>query len=319
MEDDTNLVHVTFGGHDGADVGEWTRHSELALLGEKVWPLGDSSTFSGFLTRRTIGDLLVTDYQTSPFAGRFAPTTAAADYVQLSRVSAVGGEWTRLRDGRRFEAGGALSMFDGASLDAYEQWRSRRSTTLHVPKSALRERGLRWQSYHLPRFLDSSTTAHVLAAMLPPLLSGPAISAGESFALRAAVLDLMAGLRPQDVLHSSQAVSAAMRSRIETWVERAIHTGPITPADAAAAHGVSVRSLHRLFAGSDRSFSGLVREKRLEAARNDLATGTSTIQGVAARWGYSDVSHFCREFKRAYGTTASQFRADRLAPVAVGC
>nr|WP_237421915.1 helix-turn-helix transcriptional regulator [Gordonia sp. SID5947] len=100
-----------------------------------------------------------------------------------------------------------------------------------------------------------------------------------------------------------------MRQRVENWVNGRLPFGPISPSDAAAAHGISVRSLHRLFDGPGRSFGSMVRSARLECARQELLTSMSTVQHIAARWGYSDMSHFGREFKRTYGMTTTEFRA----------
>jgi AraC-like DNA-binding protein len=59
-----------------------------------------------------------------------------------------------------------------------------------------------------------------------------------------------------------------------------------------------------------------VRTRRLEAAREELArTGAAhrSIAAVAARWGFSNPSHFSRAFRERYGMSPVQWRSAHLA------
>lgn len=51
-----------------------------------------------------------------------------------------------------------------------------------------------------------------------------------------------------------------------------------------------------------------VRLVRLRQARHLMLQSFLTVKEVMAQSGFSDVSHFVREYKRAYGVTPSQTR-----------
>lgn len=106
------------------------------------------------------------------------------------------------------------------------------------------------------------------------------------------------------------AVRAAHLRRIEMFVRRNLGDAALGPATIAAACGVSLRYLHRLFQPTGRSVVEYVRELRLEGAREELATGVERIPlaTVAYRWGFSDQAQFCRAFKQRYGMSPGEAR-----------
>lgn len=92
--------------------------------------------------------------------------------------------------------------------------------------------------------------------------------------------------------------------------------------DVARSFGISPRSLQRTF----RDYVGVspkwvLRRYRLHEAAARLAEGTSgSWAAVAAELGYSDQSHFIRDFTRAVGLTPGAYAAECLAcraPLAV--
>ena len=77
---------------------------------------------------------------------------------------------------------------------------------------------------------------------------------------------------------------------------------------------MSVRTVYRLFSQDGETFGAAVRQRRLEHARQELASGDETISSIAARWGFADASHLSRSFKWAYGMSPRDYRAARTAP-----
>jgi AraC-like DNA-binding protein len=78
----------------------------------------------------------------------------------------------------------------------------------------------------------------------------------------------------------------------------------------AAAHHMSVSSLHRLFGGG-RSVQAEIRARRLERCRQDLIDprwSRVTIAAVAARHGYLHQEVLSRHFRAAYGVTPRDMR-----------
>ena len=75
---------------------------------------------------------------------------------------------------------------------------------------------------------------------------------------------------------------------------------------------MSRRQLFRVCTSAGPSLEQLVIERRLEAAKAELAqvSGRSrTIASVALWWGFKDPTHFSRRFKTAFGMLPRDWRA----------
>lgn len=85
----------------------------------------------------------------------------------------------------------------------------------------------------------------------------------------------------------------------------------LTPGSIAAAHFMSIRHVHDLFADTDTTVSALIRDKRLERSRSHLldpALSNRTIASVAADCGFCDPAHFSRVFRARFAISPSQLR-----------
>jgi AraC-like DNA-binding protein len=85
----------------------------------------------------------------------------------------------------------------------------------------------------------------------------------------------------------------------------------LTPARVAAAQGVSVRLLQRLFAAEGTSLSEFILEQRLlrcDRALQDAAQARRTITDVALESGFNDPSQFAKAFRRRFACTPSDRR-----------
>jgi AraC family transcriptional activator of tynA and feaB len=95
-------------------------------------------------------------------------------------------------------------------------------------------------------------------------------------------------------------------------IEEHLADDDLSPAVTARRLGVSIRALHGLFAGHERSYAGTVRRLRLERAFRDLqdpARSHLRVIDVASDAGFADVTSFHRAFRREYGRTPAQVRA----------
>jgi AraC-like DNA-binding protein len=85
----------------------------------------------------------------------------------------------------------------------------------------------------------------------------------------------------------------------------------LTPASAAAALGISVRQLHRLFETTDSSFAQYVLRQRLLRCRDAIAGATGTgrsVIDVAFGWGFNSMATFYRTFVSEFGETPVTLR-----------
>ena len=66
------------------------------------------------------------------------------------------------------------------------------------------------------------------------------------------------------------------------------------------------RSFRRTY---NTTFSGYVRELRVEYARVQLVSTGAPLGDIALASGFYDQSHFCRTFKRETGLSPAEYRA----------
>lgn len=93
--------------------------------------------------------------------------------------------------------------------------------------------------------------------------------------------------------------------RLLGYIDRQLWDPALNAESIAAAHGISLRTLYRIFdeAGSG-SVAEAVRERRLTRCYDELAQGDAeSVGAVAARWGFLDPAHFSRAFKRRFGVS----------------
>ena len=81
------------------------------------------------------------------------------------------------------------------------------------------------------------------------------------------------------------------------------------PSQAAAAIGLSTSRFRHLFKQQTGvTFSQFVKSTRLASAGLLLSNTFLSVKEVAVRSGFSDISHFVRDFELRYGQSPSKFR-----------
>jgi AraC-like DNA-binding protein len=129
------------------------------------------------------------------------------------------------------------------------------------------------------------------------------------------VLDLVAlalaaeGGKDRPVLSSARAIALL---QLRAAVERRLTDPGLDPATAAGAAGISVRYANALLSAEGSSLERLIVSRRLERCRRALADPAQahrSIGEIAYAWGFSDLSHFTRRFKAAFGSTPRDYRA----------
>jgi AraC-like DNA-binding protein len=100
--------------------------------------------------------------------------------------------------------------------------------------------------------------------------------------------------------------------RAKRFIESRLADPELDPAMTAKALGLSIRYLNGLFEGEGVSLMRYVWARRLEHCRADLsAQAHAPIGEIAFRWGFSDLSHFSRAFRRRFGQSARETRMQR--------
>ena len=129
-------------------------------------------------------------------------------------------------------------------------------------------------------------------------------------AARNTLVELMRGLVHGGVDGAEPQVAPALVEAARKLLEQRLTRPDLSTSVLAAELNVSVRTLQRSFAAEGETVARYVRERRLVEARQAL-TGPGeqfSISEIAARWQFSDASHFIRLFRRRYGLTPHEFR-----------
>lgn len=125
---------------------------------------------------------------------------------------------------------------------------------------------------------------------------------------RAAGLELFRGLLNDQVIDDEEFSAALARAAMECIEDRLLTDPDLDPGTIAASLHVSVRTLHRAFANERVSVMGYLQERRLEKARAELLSSSFAVSEIAARWHFTDSSHFIKNYKKRFGNSPT---ADR--------
>jgi AraC-like DNA-binding protein len=153
----------------------------------------------------------------------------------------------------------------------------------------------------------------IVGRMLRDLVtSPPALSAAGGVRLADEVAELVTTVAGEHLRPAAPTRAADdLLRRIDAFIVEHLADPDLGPALVAAAHFVSTRHLHRLFAGRQDSVTQHIQRLRLERCRRELldphAVGRS-ITEISRRWGFTDLATFSRAFRATYGLAPSEWR-----------
>jgi AraC family transcriptional activator of tynA and feaB len=101
-------------------------------------------------------------------------------------------------------------------------------------------------------------------------------------------------------------------SRLKAYIEARLRDADLDIPTIAADNGINVRYLHKTFAGTGVTVSNWVRKRRLEMCRRDFdatALARRSVTEIALRWGFNDMSHFSKAFKREFQMGPREYRS----------
>ncbi|MFC5995938.1 helix-turn-helix domain-containing protein [Pseudonocardia hispaniensis] len=272
----------------------------------------DGRPFEAWIRRLWIDDLALVDCECGPCSGT----------RQRRQISGTDGEFVVVlitRGGREtvsqaaaeadLQPGDAV-VWDSTVPARFRVWERLSKRSLLIPHAALDElSGRAWFSAGV--MLDGRLPAtRLLTTYLDTLseaLSG--LSPAAVAAARNATLELFIGaVRAEGDVTTAGAARPALRAAMERWIDRHLLDDSLSPTAVAAAHGVSIRTVNRIFNATGQTVGEVVRVRRLARARKELAESDRPIAAIAHRWGFSDSSHFSRSFKAHYGSSPTDYR-----------
>lgn len=312
----------------GAALSEWssTQHpmqqrydAWAGVLGEYFLPWSVQTRaqpdFRARVRQRRIGDARFLRCRCEPLLGYRAATELArtpGDFYNILYV-ASGAERLRL-DGREVSLrAGQFVLWDSARRMDFEVLRPLDKLTLMVPEAALRA--------VLPNAADYVGVAQDGRSGLGALFAGHlrnltrevwTLPDSEACGIVAPTLELFA----QSCLHRDgrrrPQGRELLRQQVCDFIRGHLADPELTPARIAAAHRISLRYLHALFAEQPHSVADFVRGERLERCRQALvnpALAHYSITEIAAHWGFDDPGHFARLFRQRYDASPRGYRA----------
>jgi AraC-like DNA-binding protein len=121
--------------------------------------------------------------------------------------------------------------------------------------------------------------------------------------------------RPRDAPVEDAAHRALVR-RVKRFILNNLARPELSPQLIAVEHRISVRYLHKLFAGEPTTLSRWILRARLERCRRDLITARAPVAVIAHRWGFTSAARFSRVFGAAFGVSPREFRLAQRDPAA---
>jgi AraC-like DNA-binding protein len=273
------------------------------------WDLSTSvnEPYSAEIRYRRAGDIHIAEGRCSNFRGSRDPSADTGDVVGIEMT--LGGEMACAYGDAEFIAVPEDLFVWGSDLArAFDSRDPRRMLSLLVPRSRVPRSLAAWIASSRAVTTRAGTGMLSIAADQLRAITREMENLSES-ALAVSVDSLLdtlaAAVAPSQGIPSGQ--RAALLAEIQFYIQQHLDDSRLCATSIAAAHRISVRTLHLVFAEGGMSVGRWTRQQRLERCHRELsrAGGSTTVTDVAFRWGFSDAAHFSRAFKQAYGVSPS--------------
>ncbi len=291
---------------------EWWQEALAASHVRFAVDVPDPATFRAVATRRALADLAVVECAVTPIAGRRGRRELHVDPGWAGVLVVESGRELVSQGGREIEVGpGDLVVWDGELPIEFRVLEPLRKRSLLLSRDRVLGLGGRFP-VHVPAGSPHGRLLRGYLALLAAELDTfdePACASAANAALellRAVLVPTAGDLR------------VTLLPRIRAFVDARLHDVDLAPAEVAAAHAISVRTLHALFEPSGETLGGYVRRRRVEQAHDDLLARPGVpVSRIAARWGFRSTAHFSRTFRELHGQTPSDVRGRGRAQTAV--
>jgi AraC-like DNA-binding protein len=149
--------------------------------------------------------------------------------------------------------------------------------------------------------------------MLPEVAVGLTIGAPQEI-VREQILDLVAlsvGNAMGQGMRRVSSARAVVLMKVRAAIEARLAEPGLDAQSVARAAGVSLRYANAALADEGTSISRLIQSRRLLRCRRaleDPAQAHRSVSEIAYGWGFSDMTHFGRKFRAAFGLLPSEYR-----------
>ncbi|OYN96239.1 hypothetical protein CGZ96_13305 [Enemella evansiae] len=241
---------------------------------------------------------------------RTARAIRGADTTPVKVCAVRSGELVlhREREGEFRIGPGQLVLYDTArpyQLRAEDRWSC---TVMTVPRDLLALPARTLAAVLAHRFTEQGPAAVLTQLLDTAVVDGP-VRADAAVLLGRATVNLLTGLALEH--EAPLAPDDALRAAVLGHIRQHLGDPDLGVAALAAHHGMSVRTLHRLFQDQEWTLAETIRNLRLDAVRADLGDpqlAGRSIMAIAAARGFRDQAHLTRVFKARFGITPAVAR-----------
>jgi AraC-like DNA-binding protein len=270
--------------------------------------------FLATLRNQMLNDLVVCELDCDPCqVKRTARNIARAGCDHFVLCMQLSGKGVASQGDRvAVNANGGFILLDASR--PYEMSFEGRSVTLMVPRRALEERlgaAAALSALTMDAGRPLTGIASVFLSMLPSRID--AVDKLTASRLADQALDFIALALSLEAGQTATLASARATAlfRLKAVIDARLCDPALKPATVAAAAGISVRYANDLLSEEGFSVARYILHRRLERCRRaleDPAQAGRMIGEIAFSWGFSDLSHFVRRFRAAYGMTPGDYR-----------
>jgi len=278
-----------------------------------------ASSFSASLEAGSVGDVSIIRCSIAPITfQRTARHFAAAPSDKILLCMPLGGQLNYEQGSRscRLKAGGLAMIDPMLPLDG-EYCGDANVVIVALPRSDLEARLGEVRELMAQDLSPGGSDGAYLASYLSMLtdhagqLSQAAADRAQGHLLDLTAMALSQRLSRRVRLSNPRAI---VRFKIRGIIEAHLEEPTLDVRMVAERAGVGLRYANSVLADEHTSVSRLILERRLErcrAALVDPAQAGRSISDIAFGWGFSDLSHFGRKFRSAFGSSAKDYRNGR--------
>jgi AraC-like DNA-binding protein len=274
-------------------------------------PQRDSTdVFRVRLSSRAFGALALTEGRTVSMGStrliRGAAEIRRDPRDQFVLYLVMGGEVGITQDGREVRAGaGDLFLYDQARPFILEFPRPRHTIMLNIPRQLMETRIPRAHIFTARRIAGDTALGGLAGTMVRQLTGFDEHARTEiKNRVSAATLDMVATALEAETVDDAPpyATRHRLRGLVETYLLSNLHDPGLNITTIATALNIPPRTLNRVFGSDEMTPMRWLWQQRLAASRRALTEGRiNSVTDAALSFGFSDVSHFSRAFKAAFG------------------
>jgi AraC-like DNA-binding protein len=267
-----------------------------------------NSSFHGSIEQRKVGGLELTLFSSSALSfNKFPPHNVPFEDRVCIAITQLAGVQQYRQSGKA----AVLGKGDTTLIDASFPWTSDCSGDcarlyLRIPMPLL-ERSLRGAGIPNATRISGTrglgtTLSHLMTSLYQQarhLTERESAAAVEAY-LR--ILSACLGIPRAERIN--QESGSTPYAEILSYISQHLTETTLCPTEIAAASGISVRHLHRIFARRGSTVNDWIRIQRLEHCRQQLSdpsTRRKSITEIALYWGFNDSAHFSHSFKKRFG------------------